>query len=445
MNTIKKILREASTHSNSITCKKCGWKWNKSDSSKNDLYKCHKCNFDNSPKPINEELTRNQVRNFINDFCWFISANISHIHQEAKDEKSKSDLANMLKSLRQPVINGKSFFQIISLNNDELFNKDFIKAVLEQIRLFLPYIKKHIIKCVKDGENKSGWLSTLNNLEGEYRNIVSQPKTVNESAIKKLLREYIQNEMISLKQYFSLTDEQKINSLPEEYSWFFDDFLVEEDIDFEKPLDSYDDELEGYELLAWLYENNVELYKQYGKYLFDKIESHELPIDDSEYPAWSFFGSPSLVKNQWLIHFTDYAEQIGREGFKRGVDEMTKLGLTTHLSEFDKKYGGYNFAYLINDYVKHARDRHGFKYGSEAVIFNASGLKIWHYGDDEPQVIFYGNTARNIIPVVFHNYDDTWCVKSIITENILYKNEKFDNVVKWVIENYNQYRKHLCK
>ena len=32
-----------------IKCNNCGWKWNIKDGG-NDLYSCHKCNYDNTPK-----------------------------------------------------------------------------------------------------------------------------------------------------------------------------------------------------------------------------------------------------------------------------------------------------------------------------------------------------------------------------------------------------------
>lgn len=41
-----------------ITCKKCGWEWKASESSKKELYLCHKCGHDN--KPINEGLIMEQ-------------------------------------------------------------------------------------------------------------------------------------------------------------------------------------------------------------------------------------------------------------------------------------------------------------------------------------------------------------------------------------------------
>jgi 8-oxo-dGTP pyrophosphatase MutT (NUDIX family) len=49
---IKQILRE--TIDKTITCKKCGWKWKKSEGG-SDMYFCHKCGTDNTPDNIKEE------------------------------------------------------------------------------------------------------------------------------------------------------------------------------------------------------------------------------------------------------------------------------------------------------------------------------------------------------------------------------------------------------
>lgn len=53
---IKSLLREALDKT--ITCTKCGWHWKESESDKKDLYICHKCGHDNTPKKesINEKL-----------------------------------------------------------------------------------------------------------------------------------------------------------------------------------------------------------------------------------------------------------------------------------------------------------------------------------------------------------------------------------------------------
>ena len=74
------------------------------------------------------------------------------------------------------------------------------------------------------------------------------------------------------------------------------------------------------------------------------------------------------------------------------------------------------------------------------VLFRASGVKMWHYSDEEPQVIFYGNTAKNIIPITKgENY--AYAIKS--KDKILYESDELEKVVDWVVDNYDQYRKKL--
>jgi hypothetical protein len=294
----------------------------------------------------------------------------------------------------------------------------------------------------------------------KLRKLIS--KTVRECLNERLLNEYVTNDIVYLKNYFSTPKSQKIKYLPHEYYYYFDDFLDETDTYFEMPketrksdyLDEPDEEVDMFddnndlELIIWLENNDKETFKKFAEYLFDKISDNTLPIDPAEYPAWSYFDdSPQIIKNQWLIHFTNDANSIAENGFEYGVDDMTKLGLTTSLGEFDKKYGGYNFAYTLNDFQKYGRSSYGnwsksgYKYGNEAVIFNASGIKVWHYGDEEPQVIFYGNTAKNIIPIT-SGYGFKFAVYGK-NDKILYENDDLPEIVKWIVKNYQQYRKNF--
>jgi hypothetical protein len=259
---------------------------------------------------------------------------------------------------------------------------------------------------------------------------------------QKILNEYVTRDIVSLKDYFSMPKSSKMKYLPYDYYYFFDDFLDETDTYFERPTDeTYDD----IDLIYWLENNDSETYNKFAQYLFDKITYHELPIPDAEYPAWCFYDDkPEIIKNQWLIHFTDDAYGIAKNGFKYGVDDMTKLGLTTNLSDFEKEYGGYNFAYTLNDFKKYGKYSHrksGYKYGDEAVIFRASGIKVWHYGDEEPQVIFYGNTAKNIIPIISGENSNFGIYSK--NDRLLYENDDLPKVVEWIINNYQQYRKNF--
>lgn len=53
---IKSLLREALDKT--ITCTECGWHWKESESDKKDLYICHECGHDNTPKKekLNERI-----------------------------------------------------------------------------------------------------------------------------------------------------------------------------------------------------------------------------------------------------------------------------------------------------------------------------------------------------------------------------------------------------
>ena len=285
--------------------------------------------------------------------------------------------------------------------------------------------------------------------------------------IKTVLKEYVNNNMISLKNYFSQSEYSKKQWLPDEYYYFFEDFLEETGNEFIMPkyvirheygtddnLETEDEEVDMFEyinnpeVITHIERNNIELYNEFADYLYNKIKNNTLPIDPSEYPAWAYFNDkPELIKNQWLIHFTNDADGIAENGFKYGVDEVDKLGLTTHLGEFDKKYGGYNFSYLLRDFPRYASSRYpfgGFKYGKEAVVFKASGFRLYHYGDEEPQTIFYGNTATNIIPIT-SGENLKYGIYNIKNRRLIFENDEMENMVKWIVKNYTQYKNVLHK
>jgi hypothetical protein len=121
--------------------------------------------------------------------------------------------------------------------------------------------------------------------------------------------------------------------------------------------------------------------------LYDEISNFTLfGVYDANYPTWAFFSDASYVKNTWMIHFTDDAWSIGQEGFKYGVSDHTRLGLTTHLDDFEKQYGGYAFAFVC-DNTRLSRVKYE-GYGNEAVMFRASGVEGWHHGDTQNQCMF---------------------------------------------------------
>jgi GNAT superfamily N-acetyltransferase len=50
-----------------ITCKNCGWHWKESKSEKDDLYICHKCWHDNTPRNINKSIVKSELVNIDDD------------------------------------------------------------------------------------------------------------------------------------------------------------------------------------------------------------------------------------------------------------------------------------------------------------------------------------------------------------------------------------------
>lgn len=273
-----------------------------------------------------------------------------------------------------------------------------------------------------------------------------------------MLLEYVSNEIIDLRNYINQTDEQKIKELPFSFPEFFQRYLEEIDyFDYKKQTHDYidsdnevqtGDEYSDIEEVEYLSQSRNQEDKKliygFGKYLLDRLNGFDLNIPDTEYPSWVYFERADILKNQWLIHFTnDDVYDMSIFGFKKGVNDYTKLGLTKHVSKFDKQHGGYNFAYRIEDFEKYAHKiSGGYKYGEQALLFQGSGIKTYHVGDEEPQVIFWGKFVKNIIPIYFED-DYMWTVKSNKTDKILFKNEELPIVVNWIVSNFNQYHKHL--
>lgn len=245
----------------------------------------------------------------------------------------------------------------------------------------------------------------------------------------QIIKEYISNNEVSLLRYFQMSDEEKKRGLPYSYHYLIEDILekdIEDSIEYVEQIDG------------------TEEFNEIADKMFEMVENNSLPVDESEYPAWWYYMLEGVVKNQWMIHFTEYAEDIAEEGFTHGVYDIERLGITSSVSDFEKKYGGYNFAYDVDDYKWYYKNRFGNKYGSEAVLFRCSGVKLLHFGDEEPQIIFWGDRAKNIIPITECGEEAPYCVTSVKTGNIIYEGD-FEEVVDWVLANYNQYRKHLHK
>jgi len=164
----------------------------------------------------------------------------------------------------------------------------------------------------------------------------------------------------------------------------------------------------------------------YGEYVLDYWQ--ELHIPDAEMPSWFFFTDPKLIRNNWLIHFTDHAWDVIRNGFTKGMYDINRLGLTTSYTDSAKKYGGYNFAYYYKDLPRGTASN----YGSEAVIFKASGVRVWHVGDEEYQTIFWGADVDKII-LLETDYNE-WVIPDEEGEPII-QSENIEDIIGYLEKN----------
>lgn len=185
-------------------------------------------------------------------------------------------------------------------------------------------------------------------------------------------------------------------------------------------------------------EGKVEREK-FSNYLYNYLMQH----DPANAPSWMTMDSPKILKREtWLIHFTDHVDEIARKGFTIGMDDMTRLALTTHFRDTAKS-GGYNFAFPANSRYADNAAAAG-KYGKHAVMFQAAGVKVWHGGDEEDQVVFWGPSIPKNTLVFLTRTEDGWGVetRSGHPREFIYQGE-FRDVVNWVEKNWQQYRRHI--
>lgn len=118
------------------------------------------------------EATRDSTINFILDFGMFISMNLISIENYSIDEKSKLELTKLLSTLRKPIINNMTYFEILNDLKKNISNPKFLSALLLQIRNLLIYIEPRINNFVKNGDIKTNWLNKISNFKKTYTEII---------------------------------------------------------------------------------------------------------------------------------------------------------------------------------------------------------------------------------------------------------------------------------
>jgi hypothetical protein len=255
-----------------------------------------------------------------------------------------------------------------------------------------------------------------------------------------LIKEYISNPLIYLKRYLTMSEKDKKHHLVYQHPYLVKSFAKQY---FDPQIKKFilNHKGEDYEIVE-------EFENKFPTEFVDFLDwSGGMVQKLNPIPTWAVMNYQGVIKNQWLIHFTDFAEDIWNvQSFKYGVSNLDDLGYTTSFTHASKKDGGYNFAYDIRDYAKYGRSSYksgSWKYGSEAVLFKASGIKAYHYGDEEPQVIFVGNTAHDIVYMKYNKTEGDWNIINSKTNKIIYRAQTLPDIVNWTVKNFNQYKKVL--
>ncbi len=194
--------------------------------------------------------------------------------------------------------------------------------------------------------------------------------------------------------------------------------------------------------------------------------------DEASGFAWSDDAEDGkeIVHDEWMVHFSDYADKIAKEGFTKGNDYDGKLKSATY--QRGKTEGGYNYAYLASDviggkgwkFLDYLKERE-----TPFVMFKGNGYRFHHNQDEEDQVVL-NNIQKGTMVFVRRLYDQ-WCVLSTanpnwknrtkdinprpederfamynprnIIEGILYSDDDINKVIKWVMNNFDQYRSKI--
>mgnify|MGYP000972081204 CR=1 FL=1 len=122
---------------------------------------------------IFESVNKNFINDFLLDFGMLITMGFSQITKMGVDEKSTSELISMMKRIRGPIINGKTYTELIS-NISLLYNEPkILSAFIGQIRELILYIEPRLKMCVKDCDIKQIWLSKIDKFKERYKEIVN--------------------------------------------------------------------------------------------------------------------------------------------------------------------------------------------------------------------------------------------------------------------------------
>ena len=231
---------------------------------------------------------------------------------------------------------------------------------------------------------------------------------INESQLNRVfLKEYLdRNYGIPLYRYLNMSYNQEIDAL---FKWGVDNDLIEEYYKNEDGMNYLLEYASDYVTEKYGAFDDEEEFENAQNSVLEELNlyNHLTDYARGDYynaPAFVFFSQPRIIKNEWLVHFSDNAYHIAKEGFTYGTQELDRLAYSG-AGDIESKFGeGYDFAYRADSatdvLVTPNKNWNTPKYGSEFVLFRASGVEAFHDGDQERQVIFYLKSLELLNDVV---------------------------------------------
>lgn len=176
----------------------------------------------------------------------------------------------------------------------------------------------------------------------------------------------------------------------------------------------------------------VDLYNYLAKDPTDDIYDANGGLNTS-YKAYNYFIPKGIVHNAWCIHFTNMEayESIKSRGFRIGVPDYDALAYSSQYYDKDShNKSGWNFALPIDN--KYLGD--DFGYGDCGLIIKTDGVRAYHKGDHDDEIIFKGCMVKKKIPFSYEYECHGWILNGNYYQrcelpNDVYYHEDFNCLV----------------
>ena len=154
-----------------------------------------------------------------------------------------------------------------------------------------------------------------------------------------------------------------------------------------------------------------------------------------KYKAYNYFEPKGIVHNVWAIHYTNLEgyEGIQSRGFRIGVSDYDALAYSQGYYNYEPpRKSGWNFAIPIDN--KYLGEDLG--YGDCGFIIKTDGVRAYHKGDTDDEIIFKGCMVKKKYPFVYDEDFNCWILSGF---GYNYKGEElpngayFDEVLEQVV------------